>query len=103
MRSDKEKKFVVLSMDEEGPSLENRFIPSITVQGEKDHLCVGLRYNGGSSLDDQSYEYDHANRHRGNRSWSMNRLKLDRELNNINTSVDELKEEFVKRLVKPLS
>lgn len=45
--------------DKGGPSLDSNFVPSIHVEDKKNTYCIGLKYDGQSSLEVTSYDIDH--------------------------------------------
>ena len=91
--------------DFEGPDWHaNYFVPSIEVRDDKGNkYCIGLRYNGQSSLEPTSYTYDHANifsdSHRHGKRIGKNEMMNILEASGL--SMDALTRIFVKRIGHP--
>jgi hypothetical protein len=92
--------------DGDGPNMDNRFIPSIEVHESQTGkiICVGFQYNGReSSLDPGAYSFDHAIVRKGfndDEGKQISKEDLEKRLKGSDFSIEQLKEEFTRRLRK---
>ena len=89
------------NQDYDGPTWDNKFVPSIEVVDDQDNAyCIGLRYTGASTIDPKNYVYDHTNifntdNLEGKPVTEEHIMEL---LSSSEITIQQLKETFVQRI-----
>ena len=89
------------NQDYDGPTWDNKFVPSIEVVDEQDNAyCIGLRYTGASTIDSKNYIYDHTNLFNSSNPEGLpvTEERITELLSSSEITLQQLKETFVLRI-----